>query len=366
MLLSGLKSRLRICMPMKRKIKALFVAEDAGGFNALSPVYEKLRSPNRVCALFGPACGKIARGSHAKFTKEGDDRRMKLEKMFRDCKPDIIVVCPGGWNMNLDKVALMLAREKGIKTLGMLDYWANYAVRYSTPGTNDLAYVPDALCAIDELCKKQMVKAGFNSRTIHITGNPNFERFKKVSRKNQSKLISFFCQPFSELKKLDKKIDCGLDEIEVLSDLILALDALGIKGKLAIKLHTRTKQEHKFDKLIKNSGREIYIDRKASAEELVSKSSFVLGMNTMVLFEAALCGKPVLSYQPNLKIQDPLVSNALGLTLAVYKKSDLPKNLRKLMSYKTSGKLDQIRQKYVYGHATQKVISLMRMITESL
>jgi hypothetical protein len=41
-------------------------------------------------------------------------------------------------------------------------------------------------------------------------------------------------------------------------------------------------------------------------------------MNSTALMEACLLRRPVVSYQPNLRIRDPLPSNRLGWSRAVY------------------------------------------------
>ncbi len=57
--------------------------------------------------------------------------------------------------------------------------------------------------------------------------------------------------------------------------------------------------------------------------EAVLGADLVIGMNSILLLEACLLGKRTISYQPNLKIVDPLPSNARGWSRSIYKIEDL-------------------------------------------
>ena len=49
----------------------------------------------------------------------------------------------------------------------------------------------------------------------------------------------------------------------------------------------------------------------------------------MVLFQAALVGKKVISYQPNLKTKDYSISSDLGLSVLIKNKGDLKNILQR-------------------------------------
>ena len=56
---------------------------------------------------------------------------------------------------------------------------------------------------------------------------------------------------------------------------------------------------------------------------LVVGSDLVIGMNSMLLEEAAFMRVPVLSYQPGLTTDDMLWANRHGLSRAVYRRDEL-------------------------------------------
>lgn len=112
----------------------------------------------------------------------------------------------------------------------------------------------------------------------------------------------------------------GFDEHQVLADLIAALDATlrahGQKAVLLVKRHPRETGELALPNA---ASLDIHVvdDSLGDYRELVAASDFVLGMNSNLLLEACLLGKPVVSYQPSLLRPDPLPSNRLGWSRAV-------------------------------------------------
>ena len=61
-------------------------------------------------------------------------------------------------------------------------------------------------------------------------------------------------------------------------------------------------------------------------------ADLVVGMHSMALVEACLLGRPVLSVQPGLRFADPLPTNRLGASRAVYRHEDLLPALDELLS----------------------------------
>jgi hypothetical protein len=329
---------------MSNAPRILFVTQDKGGFNAISPVYMKLKRehPRGVWGVFEPISKK------------------ELMKVFALHKPDVLVVGTSS-GLSVDKLATGIARTLAIPSVAVMDFWSNYTLRFSDPGTANLVYLPDRIFVMDDICKREMVKEGFDPKRIVVTGNPYFETFfRKRSVIKGKPIISFLSQPFSELIREDKGFDFGFDDIEAFRDVVKALERLGVTEEIVVKLHPRTKNTHAYDALIKASRLSIRVDLKTPTTKIIERSSLVIGMNTVALFEAALMGKNVLSYQPNLNRPDPLISNRLGLSVPVYKKKDLLVAIRRLRSGKKPVRYKNIRDRYVHGHATRNVINLIR------
>jgi UDP-N-acetylglucosamine 2-epimerase len=216
---------------------------------------------------------------------------------------------------------------------------------------------------IDEEMKREMINQGFDSKKLIITGSPFFDTIPSLIKTGQKEeIISFFCQPLSELFNRTSEGYLGYDEVQVFKDLVESLEKMKVKLPIIIKFHPRAEKLSKFDKIIKNSKIKILIEKKLPAEALIEKSKLVVGMNSVVLFQAAIMGKPVLSYQPNLKRPDPLMSNRLKISTAVYEKKSLYPALEKLLSGKNKKKNYPLIGKYTKNKSTKKIIDFIENI----
>jgi hypothetical protein len=221
---------------------------------------------------------------------------------------DMIVVGTSTGYDSLDKKFVRAAKKFGKKSVAILDSWVNYEIRFKDAET-------DYIFVMDELAKQDMLGAGFPEEKILVTGNPYFDKFKKLDSKGNE--IIFFCQPFTELEN-----SLGLNEVEILRDFAEVFKKLG--KKIKVKLHPRAKNLDKFDALdVEITNEEV--------SDLIRKAELVIGMNSMALFEAAMSGKKVLSYQPGLTVPDPLATNRMKITKAVYRKEDLENSIVEIL-----------------------------------
>lgn len=340
---------------MRRKYKIIFVAQDIGGFNALLPVIKKLKKKKKF--LLKTILSDQARNTAKKNRINCQDGQKLTNKelaqlLKKEC-PDLIFTATS-IGESIEKRITKITKAQKMKTIALIDFWANYKPRFSS--------LPDYILVIDRIMKKEMIENGFDPRKLIIVGSPVFDNFSRLFAVQKEEIISFFSQPLSELPKKRGKVYWGYDEIQVFEDLVDCLEKLQFKIPIKVKFHPRTKKLDKFDKIIKNSKLRISIERKLSAEGLIKRSKIVIGIGSVVLFQAALAGKDVLSYQPNLKRRDPLVSNRLGISTAVYKKKNLYPVLKKMISARPQKKNLKVIERYTQNKSTQKVINFIQEV----
>jgi hypothetical protein len=351
-------------MRKKAENKILFAAQNPGGLNALMPVIKKtIEAKNyqvKVC-LAEDAC-VMAKRLKLNFTNCAGISRKELERLLNKFQPDIAFIATSD-GLSLEKKITAWAKNNGIKTLSIIDFWANYKQRFSAPGTLDLAYLPDMICVIDESMKREMIKEGFNARRLIITGNPFFESFSLI-KQDRGKYILYADQPFSEIGAKGGYISSPtFNEVEIFSDYVKVLEKLNIKMPIIIAFHPRSKKRNKYNKIIAKSKLKISI-AKTKTDDLIKAAEIVAGINTMVLFQAAISGKKVVSYQPGIiKKQDPLKSNLLGLSCAAYNFRQLEKQLNKALSRTgCPPKHKKTRDKYVFKNSTQRAINVINKL----
>lgn len=221
-----------------------------------------------------------------------------------------------------EKHLLHLARKAGIKSIAMLDQWQNYSIRFS--GISDqerLAYLPDAINCIDEIAKKEMIAEGFEGDILHPLGQPYLSRLeqmagevdlfairKKLNIAQDTNIILFVSEALEENYGAQR----GYTQYDALQTFLRNADAAR-DSLILIKLHPKdsvVKFEHiqaAFPQL-----RLLFISNELTPLECIVIANRVFGMTSIMLIEAYIMGKPVVSIQPNLKIADPLILSRYG------------------------------------------------------
>ena len=334
---------------MTDKKKILFSAFDIGGGNAVFPVAERVSRDKKFSALLliGGPSKEIFKKKKIKFINADLLSFRDLKDLIYDFNPDFFI---GGTSAGLtfDKKILDTLKKNGAKTIYILDYWANYWQRFSSE-KKDFRYLPDMICVMDQKAKKEMVAEGFDPKIIKITGNPHFDHFRKI-KKGDSTLILFISTPVSVKEK------SGYDEFTVIEGILRVLKSGNFPSdfKVIIRPHPSEKSE-KFDRYV-DSG--IRVDDETSIEELLSRAGLVIGMTSVVLFQAAIAGKRVISYQPNLKSKDFSVVGEFGLGQLATGESEL----RDLFKKYSSGIFPESRKSFdmTVPHATGNIIDMIK------
>lgn len=359
-------------MTADKKIKKIiFAAHDAGGADALMPVIKRLvrdRSFKILNLFTGPATAIARRNKITFINAEGYDATEIARRVADFCPRLVLTGTSSG--VFIDKKVFRAARRLGVATAAILDSWINYSLQFNFHGRSKIISqdLPDHILVMDEIARREMIKEGFPKNKIIVTGNPHFDGFRKF-RKVRATAFSravFIDQHLSELMKKGIHENLGYTELEVFRDLAKALEELRWRGELILKFHPGSQDLSRFNETIAHST--LHITKAKRSERLAAifdRSHFVFGMTSMALFEAALGGKTVLSYQPGLKRKaDPLISNRLGLSSAVYERQKLKPTLKKILVSRraSGGKLRQIK-KYTKHNATREVLKVINSLS---
>lgn len=274
-------------------MRILWFAGDPGGYDSIRPVLDACAA--RGDELFGiaaePALG-IARREGRRVAASAP--RHEAIAQARGFGPAVCLAGTSG-GPSPDKEIMP---EVGVPSICVVDFWTNYLSRFS-------AALPSAICAIDDRMREEMVALGFPAAVIRVTGNPGFDDLARGIRvKGEPGRTLFISQPVSRDATL-----YGFDEFMVVSDLIAALPR---SHSLAIRLHPRD-DRHAYDHYL---GSRVALSEEDDLDEDLSRAALVVGMFSPVLIRAAAAGKLAISYEPGLAIEDPLPTNAMGLTVA--------------------------------------------------
>ena len=299
-------------------MKILFVCHDAGAANVISAFITNIVNTNiiPVVVVSGPA-EEIFRKKHININYV-----LKSNSDYRDClyvwdniSPECLITGTSHSAMP-ERHFIGIAEEKNIYSLSYIDWWANYSLRFSTPETLDLKYLPNRVIVSDihafNGCKAEKIP----ECQILIAGNPHWENIIK----------SYSSDHISEVKtEIRNKLAITEDEILVvavsgiLRNLNLNLgfdenDFWRVLKPIPLINHNNKKIRwhiikhpseplSDLEKLISGLESKIYFDSSFDAWNLIIGSDYVVGMISTLLFEALIIGKPVMSIVPNAEFK---------------------------------------------------------------
>src|SRR3989344_4627682 len=347
----------------------LFYARDPGAANCILPIYHKLKKNKKLkiilCGkdyalnLYKKECVKFI--DIAKKVKVLDKESVKI--FLQNHSVDAVVSGVGSTDIT-DRIIWQAAKDLNIRVTTILDQWQNYKMRFSL---KPLLYLkvknlnhnilPDKICVMDEVAKKEMLQEGFPRDIIEVTGHPYFEaaikNYKKISKKNirefkkgiridsKVSIITFVSEPIIESYK--NHFFCGYNQLTILRNVIECLNGLTKSENeknycLLVKLHPRNDRKIMEDFLeeyqLKVKFRIIVLSGESSAL-VISCSDLIIGMSSMFLLESVLAKKPVLSVQIGLDEKDPFILSRIGCFKTIVSRKNLVKKMNDWMTRKS-------------------------------
>ena len=245
-------------------------------------------------------------------------------------KNPLVILLGSDASRHIEKTFIRAAAKLHISTIMYVDYWSNYKSRFT-----DLEgmVVPDRVAVIDTVMAADIMAIGVPPTLIRIVGSPALESVSKavegvvsLDRKtlrtaynvnDDSICILFLSSPESELdfgnKPLIERRQHSL--LAVLNDIIKILsdieNSVKIKIHLIVRPHPR-EAASSFQELDAR-GIQFTVSSAPSSLEALCIADLVIGLDTMMLIEALLAKKVVLSIgyirQLNKAIRSLMVSN---------------------------------------------------------
>lgn len=352
----------------KKKIPTiLFAAHDAGGANAIgSLLYGLKKNSYFKCILWAKG---YAKDIFLKYDLTIDRVFLENECFFDNFYDSLLKVNPNiiitGTSANdfFEKLIWETAKAADIFSVAIIDQWMNYGIRFSkyTMKDNpkiedsfDFTYIPNEIWVMDEDVKKIYVNNGLAENAIKVTGQPYFQYVKLFFRPNNNevKKVLFISEPLKETYGSDQKVKQkkGYTEYEIISNVIETFRELNNDSKIFISVRLHPKDSvNKYDNLfsiLKSKDKKIefsYDDEPDNIKSILS-SDLVVGMTSMMLLEAILLGKPILSVQINLKETDEFVLSQMGIVDTIVTKIDLLYEIQKCLD----GELDFLKKEWVF------------------
>jgi len=332
------------------------ICGDPGGANAVAPVIELLRAEGKVSVTALAYLQAVTLWSERGIqfdTIKGEAGDNDILKLLNEPKADLLLTGTSVNRFELEKRFIEAARQLDIPSLSVLDFWSNYALRFSDKAGN-LCYLPDWIAVMDALARDEMVAAGIAGSSIVITGHPALDSLEKhrhaftQERKAAVRqdfgvatdgwLVLYASQPPIFFEQDDSVPPPWLDRLRTVNALLEPLASLakerGKSATLLIRPHPRESGEIYRD--LAHDTVRIVVSGEGGSRDLALAADVVVGMNTMFLVESRSLGCPTLSIRLALPLPDDFPPNYSGVIRAVYREEDVSTVLEELLSQPVS------------------------------
>ena len=358
------------------------VCGDPGGANAVAPVIERLRGENRVRVqplAYRQACASWSKRNLRFIELDETTSHDHIVSLLRNQDTALLITGTSFNDVNLENRFIACGREIGLPSLAVLDFWSNYALRFSD-GKGSLLCIPDRIAVMDERARDEMLGEGFPASRLAITGQPAFDdlaparsRFTPARRQEirealgvgpGEQLVLFASQPFSVVYGTDTadRLYPGFTEQAILNALVLALDEISGEHQepLVLLIRPHPREDATWLRSLSSRRIRVLVSKDYDPREVVMSADLVAGVNTALLVEACYLGCVTVSLQPGLRGRDPVPTNAWGVSQGVYSFEEIKSTVDEML-------FDLVRREAVKsrltrlkldGEATRRVVRL--------
>jgi len=210
--------------------------------------------------------------------------------IITEINPDAII-SGAGFSVPEEKEAWIL----DIPTVVVVDNWINFKKRFIDGSC------PSKICVVDNDALLNALKDGIPRDKLEVTGNPHFET---ILKNRKPRKILFIGEPIT----LDYPFGYwGFDEYTTCLSLI---NNCG-NDVVYYKQHPREK--------IKAGIRLAF----GNTLDIIYDYDIVVGMSSMVLLEALMIGRRVISYMPGLNRENPFILDKKGILKTITNEKEL-------------------------------------------
>jgi hypothetical protein len=296
---------------MRQRI--VMALHDAGGAAAVEPLISQLQKYYECSIYAFETAAKMLKGHE--FSQRISLSNKQATDIISAARPDLVLTGTSSPGDTIDRALILAAKNSGIPTLSILDYWSNYRARFTCDKSDELLYLTDKIAVMNEDARTEMLSDGIPDDTIVITGSPRFSELvkkeynqqqirKKLSNDYGMSLdkpwILFLSQPFIDVFGGGEQATgrLGYTEIDSINTLTGAFKGKGVE--IIARLHPR---ENESNRQLFNDVTCTFIQEN-DVNELICACDFITGISTVALIDAYLMKKPVISIQPNQKNED--------------------------------------------------------------
>jgi hypothetical protein len=321
-------------------------ARDPGGANVLAALLARHGAALRFDAWSLPRATPVfARvGVAAREFPEAFDQQA-VRAAWMAAPADFLVTGTSHYDP-FEPLLWALARETGAGSLAVVDGWANLALRF-------VAGKPDYVGAVDAGQMDELAAMGFSRERILLTGHPwlsllvaDRERILAQTRPaatGPGLHVLFASEAVAADVAKGVNAPYGFDEFEayaVVHRAAVRAASASCPMTLAVKFHPYEDSADFLRRRAALPGGEglslVTVEASALPHPWVLWADLVTGVTSMLLLEAIVLGRPVVSVQPGLAREDTFIASARGFAEALTDPGEAEDRLGVLMSSETT------------------------------
>tara|TARA_Y100000590_G_C15715371_1_gene1011708 strand:+ start:1678 stop:2787 length:1110 start_codon:yes stop_codon:yes gene_type:complete len=264
-----------------------------------------------------------------------------------------MVFCGNNGNNNFEINFLRSCIYNNIKTFTVMDSWSYPLRRFQYKINNNNFYLFPNFIGVPNKKILSLIRKKNKTSKIFVAGFPqiNYNIYKFLKYQKSQKINNFFeflyiSTPYEKPKKLSIKdgTEIFYNQKNIINDLINVLNNISRKFKIKIKLTLRTHplETNSFISFINEKKKDkknisILIDDKIFNYKSYLNKDAVLGISSMMLYEASLCGLPSISLQLDGEFKKPGKKNYFKNIRNIrvcFRKKDLFKEIKNILRKK--------------------------------
>ncbi len=209
-----------------------------------------------------------------------------------------MLVSGTGWASILEYESIQMARQRGIRSIAVIDHWINYRARFVR---NEVVALPDEIWVTDVYARK-LAESEFND--IRVVQKPNLYLDNIVHEVLMHEQINRVAKNLLYLLEPIRNTwgdDVINGEFKALDFFVKNISALGLNKDLSIRLRPHPSDPvDKYDQWIHEQKHlNITLDESLTLAESIAWSDVVVGCQTYAMVVALAVGKNVFSSIPS-------------------------------------------------------------------
>jgi len=294
-----------------------FAARDPGGANVLAALVPELPAAVTADAWTLPRAERLRRTLPADAMTFEDTPSASVLAEVWDRNPADVLLTGTSHYAPFEQALWQIAAARSVPTLAVLDQWMNIGPRFT-------AGRPDFVTVLDPQQRPELIAIGFRSDHILDMGHPWLAQLAATGsaaahRPRSGARVLFASEPIRDDVAKGANAPFGFDEFDafmLVRDAAAEVARRGSDVSLVAKCHpyedarafaARVESLQPVDRLTV-----LVSDGASPALEAVRDADLVTGISSMILIEAMVLGRAVISVQPHLSREETFVPSIRG------------------------------------------------------